>query len=150
MGPALRTLIGAIGLSQHGLPSGLAAEHSLVDRPLVSGGHAQRLERRYREGFVLASALVSLGRALRQVAWMLAIIGSGLGLIIGVMGEDHILGGSAFGAEMVAGGLLFVGGWLLAASAQILLATLDIAINTAPGITDDRKMDLINLSKEDA
>ena len=112
-----------------------------------SGGTASSVVRRYRDGYRVASALVTIGNAIKVVSLILAGI-----ILLGSLssGEGQFGKAGMFIGAFVAtisGALLWVCGVIVAALGQILLATLDTAVAHSPFLSDHERLDAMNLPR---
>jgi hypothetical protein len=101
---------------------------------------ASALSGRYRDGYRQARFISGFGQFVK-------IVGAGLGALVVVAGvassSDGALGtriaiASAIGRGVVAL-VFFVAGVIIAAQGQLLLASLDTAVNSSPILTDDQR-----------
>ncbi len=106
-----------------------------------------RLRSRYKDGYIVALAIVSVGTAVKVIgvlAWLSIIA------VSFVLTVDSGRGGVGFFLGLVVGGivaaLFFVIGTLVAAQGQILRASLDSAVNNSPHISNEEKAEIMFLS----
>lgn len=112
--------------------------------PAISN-QAVALMKRYRDAYYVANTTVAFGNGIKITGFVLA------GLVFfGVLAIGEGGGSRAVLALLSAGlvGLLFYFlGVLVAAQGQILLASLDGAVNTSPFLTNEQRAEIMSLPK---
>lgn len=106
-----------------------------------------RVVSRYRDAYLVGTALVGIGVVIKVVGAVLAciiILGS-LTAANGLLGGGALIVGIAVAA--IAGGLTWVGGVIVAAQGQILRATLDTAVFNSPFLSDHERLDVMGLPR---
>lgn len=119
-----------------------------------SSARAASVVSRYRDAYRVANTIIGIGTAIKVAG---AVLGIGIALVF-------MLGGAAVGRESGAAmfasvltggvlgaavGLLFwLFGVLISSQGQVLLASLDTAVNGSPFITDDERATAMSLSGE--
>jgi hypothetical protein len=103
-----------------------------------------QLEVRYRDGYKAAKAIVGFGNLVK-------ILGAVAGIIIalGALIASSESGVVFFGGAVLGGLvwlLLFVGGVVICAQGQLLLATLDSAVNNSPFLDNPQRASIMSLS----
>jgi len=100
-----------------------------------------QLEVRYSDGYKAAKAIVGFGNLVK-------ILGAVAGVIIALVALS--VPGALFVGGAVLGGLvwlgLFVGGIVICAQGQLLLATLDSAVNTSPFLDNLQRSSIMSIS----
>jgi hypothetical protein len=106
---------------------------------------------RYRDAYGGGNTIVGIGATIKVIGIVLA----GLILLMSLLGGDAIsdqVGGVGFASILTGGigativGLLFwLAGVLVSAQGQILLATLDTAVNQSPFLTNEERLIAIAL-----
>jgi hypothetical protein len=102
---------------------------------------ATALMKRYRDDYLVAKATATIGKVIK-----------GIGILVGVLGLAVVLQSRSTGAGLVTllvpafvGALPYCVGVLVAAQGQILLATLDTAVNSSPFLTNEDKAKVMSL-----
>ncbi|MBI4816663.1 MAG: hypothetical protein HY791_10415 [Deltaproteobacteria bacterium] len=108
-----------------------------------------KIQSRYKQGYAMTGALVSLGESIRRGGMTLAVCSVVIGGLV-VLGDR--LGTAVVVATvgMLLSALMWAAGWFLAASGQILLALIDTAVHTAPGLSDEDRAEILNLGPADS
>lgn len=116
----------------------------------TSGSNVGRaIINRYKDGYKVAEAINFVGQAVKVVGLILFIILAALSLSAGDQGSWGIAApASGFGVVISAlvGGLIYVVGILVAAQGQLLMASLDNAVNTSPFLTDRERAEAMKIS----
>jgi hypothetical protein len=104
-----------------------------------------QLEVRYSDGYKAAKAIVGFGNLVKT-------IGAVAGVIIALVALS--MSGTLFIAGVMFGGLvwlgLFVSGIVICAQGQLLLATLDSAVNNSPFLDNSQRASIMSLSTNPA
>jgi len=116
-------------------------EVSVSGFPTVALNVFPQLEVRYSDGYKAAKAIVGFGNLVK-------ILGAVAGVIIALVALS--VPGALFVGGAVLGGLvwlgLFVGGIVICAQGQLLLATLDSAVNTSPFLDNLQRSSIMSIS----
>jgi hypothetical protein len=128
-------ILAAVALIKRGAKPGAVTEGDGI----VSESTA--LMKRYRDAYLVARATATIGRVIK-----------GIGILVGVLGLAVVLQSRSTGAGLVTllvpafvGALPYCVGVLVAAQGQILLATLDTAVNSSPFLTNEDKAKAMSL-----
>jgi len=115
-------------------------------------GRALKLEDRYRDGYRVGDALVSLGGVIKIIGYVLGGIALVVGLVLFFVAATRSEFGSGLGAGVIAlfyavliVFFFFVYGSLIAGIGQIVHGVLDTALFQAPFLTDDERASLLGL-----
>ena len=97
---------------------------------------ATALMKRYRDAYLVARATATIGKVIK-----------GIGILVIAMGLINAgQSASAIGLFVaLVGALLYCAGVLVAAQGQILLASLDTAVNSSPFLTNEEKAKAMSL-----
>lgn len=127
-----------------------ARESSVVAHPAAStmqaGSPAPKVMSRYRDAYLVARTIVSVGGIIKGIGIFLAIVIALGAFVFATQGEGNWmvgLGGILVGS--IVGVPLYVLGILVAAQGQILKATLDEAVNGSPFLSNDQKAETMSL-----
>ena len=92
--------------------------------------------KRYRDAYLVARATATIGKVIK-----------GIGILVIAMGLINAgQSASAIGLFVaLVGALLYCAGVLVAAQGQILLASLDTAVNSSPFLTNEEKAKAMSL-----
>jgi len=103
------------------------------------------VERRYRDAYLVASAVAAIGAAVKIAGIILGLLIIMGGFLTGLQSGSIVLGlfGVLIGA--VAAIIIFVLGVFVSAQAQILKATLDSAVHSSPFLTKDDMAKVMSL-----
>jgi hypothetical protein len=108
--------------------------------------------KQYRDAYRVATAIIAIGNAIKAIGAIFAAI-IGLAVLVIVI-ESSKFGGP--GEMVVVAGVIaaaFVGllfwlfGVLITSQGQVLLASLDGAVNGSPFLTDNQRADVMSLPK---
>jgi hypothetical protein len=118
------------------------------DALLVAPPRVRALATRYRESYLLAETIVGAGTVVKVLSVILAVTIGALGLsAASEVGFGH---GAAVISALTVGLGSWLGGLLLTAQGQLLLASLDQAVGTSPFLEDDQKAAIMALPWEPA
>lgn len=102
---------------------------------------ATALMKRYRDAYLVAKATATIGKVIK-----------GIGILVAAFGLAAVLQSRSTGAGLVTllvpalvGAIPYCVGVLVAAQGQILLATLDTAVNSSPFLTNEDKAKAMSL-----
>lgn len=116
-------------------------------KPSSASRYATSVERRYRDAYVTAAAIVAKGQAMKTTAAIVAalVVSATLVLTMRAGGLAVIVLGA--GAIVAAGAYAIIhsAGVRIAAEGQALLATLDVAVNTSPFLDDNGRAQAMSL-----
>lgn len=127
---------------------------SEVNSPIISSQLARALANRYRDGYRVAGFITGLGRFIKVVGAIAAMI---LFLLVAVpwlqsqssrpiQSAEQLL--AIVVAALPAGAVLLVSliiGTLLSAAGQVTMAQLDSAVHTSPFLTEDDRLQAMGL-----
>lgn len=112
----------------------LNASTVLAERSIDSAG----LEKRYREGYAAARFIVGVGDTVKIlgimascVLFFAAFFAKGPFVVLGLV------------AALIVGGIFYIAGVLISAQGQLLLATLDTAVNSSPLLDNGQKAQIL-------
>ena len=114
---------------------------------IPSGSPAAKVMSRYRDAYLVARTIVGVGSIIKGIGIFIAIVIALVGLVAATQGQSNFimgLGGVLLG--VVVGVPLFVLGILVSAQGQILKATLDVAVNDSPFLSDDQRAEMMSLT----
>lgn len=101
------------------------------------------LGQRYRDAYLVARTTVGAGSVMKTLAVVVVVIvGLGSVLIAAQLTDEAqqlLLIGVAATVSVVTGFCLFILGILVTASGQLLMATIDVAVNTSPLLSNDQR-----------
>lgn len=101
---------------------------------------AADLSNRYRDAYSVARVTIGAGNGVKVIGF---IIGTVLAIMsFGAEGSFVFLG---LMAALVAGVFVYVAGVMISAQGQILLATLDSAVNTSPLLDNEQKAQILTV-----
>jgi hypothetical protein len=100
-----------------------------------------QLEVRYSDGYKAAKAIVGFGNLVKTIG---AVAGVIIALVALSMSGTLFIGGVLFGGLVWLG--LFVSGIVICAQGQLLLATLDSAVNNSPFMDNSQRASIMSLS----
>ena len=100
-----------------------------------------QLEVRYSDGYKAAKAIIGFGNLVKILG---AVAGVIIALVALSLSGALFIGGALLGALVWLG--LFVSGIVICAQGQLLLATLDSAVNTSPFLDDSQRALVMSLS----
>ena len=105
------------------------------------------LSGRYRDAYRVARVTILIGNIIKGVALITFIIGLlvSLSLSSGMEGLASTFRLAGFGFSFVSGFILFAIGVLISAMGQVLLASLDGAVNTSPFVDREEKAKILHL-----
>jgi hypothetical protein len=110
--------------------------------------HADAVGRRYRDGYVVADAVIAHGTRLKTLAIVVAVVTVLIVLVVaGNFRGGVALGIAAAGIAVTVAvcGVIHAQGVRTCAEGQHLLASLDVAVNTSPFLTDPEKAQAMSL-----
>jgi hypothetical protein len=123
------------------------------------------LTKRYKDAYIVAKAMVTLGMASKIIALVIAALIIVAGAIVGIAFGYQVssalysarsdgtvgmllglmcFGGGAISAVFI-GGILYLLGILISAQGQILMASLDSAVNSSPFLTNEHRTTIMSL-----
>ena len=117
------------------------------DKPRGKGSKSQDANRatavakRYRDAYIEARAIIGFGGIVKGIGIILAIIM----LVVSLSGDRNSFGLFGVVIALVVGVVFYVLGLLISAAGQILLSTLDTAINTSEFLTRDQRASVMSL-----
>lgn len=119
-----------------------------VAAPPTASDSAPRLVARYRDAYSIAKGVVAQGETVKAIGLAVGIAIAVIFLLAGFkVGGGAILGGILGGALF--GGLFWATihsiGVGICAAGQMLLATLDTAVNTSPHLADGQRLEAMRL-----
>jgi hypothetical protein len=129
----------------------LAAKSVLVD---TASAGPQRpppervLIRRYDDAYLLSGATVAIGNAVKVIGVVLAVlIVAGIFVFTGQNRGDASLLPVLVGIvpAAIVGMVCYALGTLVAAAGQVLRATLDVAVNTSPFLSNEMRAEMISI-----
>ena len=97
--------------------------------------------KRYRDAYLEAQAVIGFGSIVKGIGIILAIIL----IVVSFVGEKGGPGLFGFVVAVVVGVLFYILGLLISAAGQILLSTLDTAINTSEFLTPDQRASVMSI-----
>jgi hypothetical protein len=106
------------------------------------------LSRRYKDAYVVARITGTIGKIVKGIAIVVAGLGIVYALVIIGQNKGSLDLGPFFSLSLlivIAGGLLFCIGVLIAAQGQVLLASLDSAVNSSPFLTNEQRARIMSL-----
>ena len=120
-----------------------------------SSNRVSAVVQRYRDAYRVGHTIVAIGNVIKVVGFVLAAAILLLSLLGGAaLGQRS--GSAAFGSLLFGGvvagtvGLLFwLLGVLISSQGQVLLASLDVAVNGSPFITDDDRAAAMSLPRDE-
>ena len=123
---------------------GLIGSNTQSVRSRRGGADNSLLTGRYHDAYQIARAIIGQGSALKVLAFVLG----GLAVLLGVLAADE-LGEVA----LFAGGILGIAiglpiyqlGVLISAQGQLLIATLDTAVNTSPLLSETEQREILGV-----
>ncbi|SRR6266404_93786 len=128
-------ILAAIALMKRGAkPEAIAEGEGVVSESTA-------LMKRYRDAYLVAKATATIGKVIKGIGILVAV----LGVIVAVQSASRGTGLVIFLLPAFVGALLYCVGVLVAAQGQILLATLDTAVNSSPFLTNEDKAKAISL-----
>ncbi len=108
----------------------------------------RKMLKRYRDYYTQANAIVSIGDAIKVIGIVLA----GVVVLAALLLMSQTKGDPAFGVlflgaitAITIGVVCYTLGMLVAALGQMLLAIVDIAVNSSPFLTDDLKAEVLSV-----
>jgi hypothetical protein len=109
----------------------------------MSDAALEIVTKRYRDAYLLASGIVSVGGVLKVLAFIAAvIIFLGGVMVSGQTGSTAVVIAFLAWAALVGAGI-YICGMLVAALGQLQLATLDVAVNSSPILSVADKVALV-------
>ena len=99
---------------------------------------------RYTDAYVVARATATIGKIVKAIGIILAIIIFVVGLVIASQ-SDGTIGVAAMLVAAVVGVPLYVLGILVAAQGQTLKATLDATVTSSPFLTKEQMKEVMSL-----
>jgi hypothetical protein len=103
-----------------------------------------QLEVRYSDGYKAAKAIVGFGNVVKILGAVAGIIIAGGSLVASSESAIVFFGGAVFGGLVWL--VLFVGGVVVCAQGQLLLATLDSAVNNSPFLDNSQRASIMSLT----
>ncbi|MEK6304553.1 MAG: hypothetical protein AABO41_28025 [Acidobacteriota bacterium] len=97
---------------------------------------ATALMTRYRDAYLVARATATIGKVIKGIGILVVALGLG--------SAGQYLGGIGLLVALV-GGLLYCAGVLVGAQGQVLLASLDTAVNSSPFLTNEDRARAMSL-----
>ena len=115
---------------------------------LGQAGRASRVIKRYRDAYLIAQRITSVGACVKSIG-----IAAGIVILLGDLiiygAPGGQLGTVPFATGLISGsfsgGLLYLIGVLISATGELNKAQLDSAVNTSPFLTDDQRAEAMYL-----
>jgi hypothetical protein len=118
----------------------------------VRWGRANKLSQRYSDGYLASDVLVRLGGIVKVIGYVLgglAVVGGFIAFIVASSQNEAGSGIGIFLLILLYGAIIvfghFVIGSIVAAFGQLIRATLDSAVNSAPFLTDDERASILSI-----
>ncbi len=109
-------------------------------------GTSAKLSKRYRDAYLVARTIVTVGSVVKGIGIFLAIVITLAAFVVASQGQDNFkMGLAGILIGVVVGVPLYVLGILVSAQGQILKATLDVAVNGSPFLSNDQKAEMMLL-----
>lgn len=109
----------------------------------IASPRVRALASRYKDGYAVANSILGIGGMVKIASWVLALLIA----IVGTKAASDV--GLGFGAALIAAALFGFGGWLggvlLSAQGQLLLASLDQAVGASPFLDTEQKATILSL-----
>jgi hypothetical protein len=117
-------------------------EESEPSEASTDRSQSERINRRYRDAYLVAKTVVAVGKGIKALGMLI-----GLAVVFaGYMAAESfgVPARVAFGAAgILAGTVIYVFGVLIASQGQLQYAVLDVAVNSSPLLSAERKRDLV-------
>jgi len=110
--------------------------------------HTFAVLRRYKDSYLVARAIVTLGEAVKIIGIVVGIITSLGTIILGTQTQGPMSAAIIFSGILIAaiiGVLFYIVGILVTAQGQLLKATLDAAVHTSPFLRKQEMADIMSL-----
>lgn len=110
----------------------------------------EALRQRYREAYVVAARSVEMGRAIEGVGIVLGILVGigGIAVVAQLRVDNPVLMLFALTPGATIGALVYAIGVFVAANGQMLLASLDSAVNGSPFLDTEGKAEVMSLQTQ--
>ena len=103
-------------------------------------------QKRYRDAYAVANGFIATGTFLKAAALLLAIGIVAIPFLLSTGEPYSYFTGAAIVIGISVGITVFGFGLLSGAAGQLILATVDTAVNTSPVLTQDQKINVLQAS----
>ena len=112
-----------------------------------AGRHSPAVSKRYKDAYDVAQTTVRMGVSIK-IAGLL--VGAGLFVLFSLMlfaqtEKNGLMLIAGLVLAMIVGGAIYAVGVMISAQGQLLLATLDSAINGSPFLTDEQRAQVMSV-----
>lgn len=107
---------------------------------------ATALTRRYKDAYSECHSIVGFGSAVKGIAFAIGGIIAFLTLFAIAETRSVLVGIGGFIVAAVVVGIVYELGVLICAQGQMLLTSLDVAVNTSPFLNNSQRVDIMGLS----